>query len=272
MRPIAILSLGRRRASRPSPARSAPSSRRRTPSRRRRRCRRRSRRRFGLAHAWTLSSAVRSASAASESCVRRARHAPFGDDRGDVAGRRHVERWDGRRWTPAGAMALAAELDHLIDRALLDRDARRRSTARGRASRSARRRRTGCRSRLRARPACRFRSCWRRRRCAAMRSAPTMTRSTRPATHEVAGHVVGDQRHAAIASLLELPGGQPGALQERSRLVDVDVMAACPARRRRGPRPARCRSRRWRAPRRCSGSGRSRRRAPAPRRSRRFAG
>ena len=45
------------------------------------------------------------------------------------------------------------------------------------------------------------------------------------AVHEVASHVVGDERHGH-AELLELPGGQPRTLQERSGFVNVDVDTA----------------------------------------------
>ena len=40
--------------------------------------------------------------------------------------------------------------------------------------------------------------------------------------HHLGGHVVADQRHVDPA-LLQLPGGQPGALQQRAGLVGVDV-------------------------------------------------
>ena len=96
----------------------------------------------------------------------------------------------------------------------------RRSGRRGRWSRSAPPRRTARRGAAPAPPRCRSRSCWPRR-----RSPPSgrrrRSRVDRAPLHEVRRHVVGDDRHRD-ALLLQLPGGQPGALQEGARLVGDD--------------------------------------------------
>ena len=62
---------------------------------------------------------------------------------------------------------------------------------------------------------------------AAMRSAPTTTRSTASSRHQRRGRDVGDQRRVD-AEPVQLPRREPRALQQRPRLVDphVDALAA----------------------------------------------
>ena len=78
------------------------------------------------------------------------------------------------------------------------------------------------------------------------------------AAHQMARHVVGDQRHRDTV-LHQFPGGEPRALQEWPCLVGEHADFLARLRRPSESRPAPCRGPPWRARRHCSASGRARR-------------
>ena len=177
--------------------------------------------------------------------------AALGDDRGHECRRASRRRRGAGRSRPPGAIcrpAMRVTSSELRSSIGISRAA---SACRGRRSRTAPRRRTGVRARAPAPPACRCRSCSRRRRWRAIRSAPTTTASTSPRAISAPPMPVGDEPDRnAVAR--ELPGGEPRALQERARLLRQHVREPPVARGAADRRRARCRSRRWRARRRCS--------------------
>ncbi len=60
-----------------------------------------------------------------------------------------------------------------------------------------------------------------------MRSEPTTTASISTRGHEMAGHVVGDERHRDPFAH-QLPGREAGALEIGARLVGDDTAEAAP--------------------------------------------
>ncbi len=151
---------------------------------------------------------------------RRDQRALLGHDRGDEVGRGDVEGRvpDGR---PGRSHPDAAELEELGRVPLLDRD--RRPVRRLEVDRAQRRADverhpvTGREGRQRVRPDLVGRVAVGRDPVGADED-----RVDRAGCQQRTGRPVGDER-VRHAGLLELPGGQPGALEERPRLVDVDV-------------------------------------------------
>ena len=159
--------------------------------------------------------------------------------------------------TSKAGLRAAKRARHLGSVALLDRDLGAGRRRRGRSSRSAPRPRAGCRDGRRAPRAPYVPILFAVSPFAAMRSAPVTTTSTSPARHQRRGRAVHDHR-VRDPERLELPRGQPRALEQRARLVDPDVRDAAPLRTPRGSHRRRCRSRPSRARRRCSASARAR--------------
>ena len=153
----------------------------------------------------------------------------LGHDRGDQLRRRHVER----------RVARGEARRHLGRVALLDRDLRAARASRGRRSSSARRRRTGSRGGARSTASPYVPILFAVSPLAAIRSAPVNTASTSPAAISDAA-AESAITACGIAGGLELPRGQPRALEQRPRLVDPDVLeqAALPRREQRADRAA----------------------------------
>ena len=184
---------------------------------------------------------------ASAKSVGRAVHAVLGDDGGDVVRPGSRRRPDCRRRPPAAAVSPASSAGV----AVLDRD-----VGAGGGGRVDRR---GGRGHVEgdavrgapAPPARRCRSCSRCRRCGDAVGAHDHGVDL-ALRHQPAGHRVGEQR---------APGSRPAPAPRRSGARPAAAAGSRPPRRadpgraggRCGSRPGRCRSRRWRARRRCSG-------------------